>query len=102
MMVQMGLLGALLTFSGSALYAPHLLTTQAWGMSPLQDQQLAGLIMWVPAAGLSLGAAMFLLARWFRQEAARGFATCEKNFAPGPGSIPDPLTPHRGAFPFPG
>lgn len=75
MMVQMGLLGALLTFSGSALYAPHLLTTQAWGMSPLQDQQLAGLIMWVPAAGLYLGAAMFLLARWFRQEAARGFAT---------------------------
>src|SRR3546814_7132584 len=72
-MVQMGLLGALLTFSGSALYAPHLLTTQALGMSPLQDQQLAGLIMWVPAAGLYLGAAMFLLARWFRQEAARGF-----------------------------
>src|SRR3546814_5156702 len=75
MMVQRGLLGALLTFSGSALYAPHLLTTQAWGMSSLQDQQLAGLIMWVPAAGLYLGAAMFLLARWFRQEAARGFAT---------------------------
>src|SRR3546814_525104 len=32
MMVQMGLLGALLTFSGSALYAPHLLATQAWGL----------------------------------------------------------------------
>src|SRR3546814_15192452 len=72
MMVQMGLLGALLTFSGSALYAPHLLTPQAWGMSPLQDQQLAGLIMGVPAAGPCLGAARFLLARRFRKEAARG------------------------------
>src|SRR3546814_18345031 len=71
MMVQRGLLGALLTFSGSALYAPHLLTTQAWGMSSLQDQQLAGLIMWVPAAGLYLFAAMFLLARWFRHAATR-------------------------------
>ena len=42
-MVQMGLLGALLTFSADALYAPHLASTLAWGFTPLQDQQLAGL-----------------------------------------------------------
>src|SRR3546814_13576847 len=72
MMVQMGLLGALLTFSGSALYAPHLLTNQAWGMSPLQDPQLAGLIMLVPAAGMYLGGVMFRLVRWFRDGVARG------------------------------
>lgn len=74
MMVQMGLLGALLTFSGTALYAPHYLTTQAWGFSPLEDQQLAGLIMWAPAAGVYLAAALLLLARWFGAEERAGYA----------------------------
>jgi len=59
MMVQMGLLGALITFAGTPLYAPHLATTMAWGLAPLEDQQLAGLIMWAPAAALYLGAALW-------------------------------------------
>lgn len=62
-MVQMGLLGALITFAQGPLYAPHIATTLPWGLSAIEDQQLAGLIMWVPAAGLYLGAAMILSAR---------------------------------------
>lgn len=46
---QMGLLGALLVFAPRPLYAEHLASTAAWGLSPLADQQLAGLLMWVPA-----------------------------------------------------
>ena len=61
-MVQMGLLGALLTFAGSPLYAPHFATTAAWGLGPLEDQQLAGLIMWAPAAAVYLAAAVGVLA----------------------------------------
>jgi putative membrane protein len=67
--VQMGLLGALLSFMPRALYAPHALTTAAWGMSPLDDQQLAGLIMWIPAAGAYLAAALVLLGRQLRRPA---------------------------------
>lgn len=63
-MVQMGLLGALITFSAAPLYAPHFATAQPWGLSPLDDQQLAGLIMWAPAAGAYLAAALLLLGRW--------------------------------------
>lgn len=73
-MVHMGLLGALLTFSGSPFYAPHLLAPHAWGLTPLEDQQLAGLIMWVPGAGLYLAAAVSLLARWFEEERRAGSA----------------------------
>jgi putative membrane protein len=62
-MVQMGLLGALLTFSGRALYAPHWLSTQAWGFSPLEDQQVAGLVMWAPASALYLMTALITLYR---------------------------------------
>ena len=69
--VQMGLLGALITFAGVPLYVPHLLVTDAWGFTPLQDQQLAGLIMWAPAAGLYLAAALVLVHRWFTREGSR-------------------------------
>ncbi|WP_106639080.1 cytochrome c oxidase assembly protein [Allosphingosinicella vermicomposti] len=71
-MVLMGLLGALITFSGNPLYAPHALTTLPWGYTQMDDQQLAGLIMWAPSAGFYLGAALLLLGRWLsREEAAR-------------------------------
>lgn len=66
--VQMGLLGALITFAGAPLYAPHFLNTGPWGLSALEDQQLAGLIMWAPAAGLYLASALFITHRWFVRE----------------------------------
>ncbi|SHI42464.1 cytochrome c oxidase assembly protein [Wenxinia saemankumensis] len=49
-LMQMGFLGALLTFAPAALYAAHALAPYQWGLTPLGDQQLGGLIMWVPAA----------------------------------------------------
>lgn len=55
--LQMGLLGAILTFAGRPLFAPHAHTTAAWGLTPLADQQLAGVVMWIPA-GLILAAAV--------------------------------------------
>lgn len=63
-MVQMGLLGALLTFSNRPLYVWHWTTTQAWGLTPLSDQQLAGLIMWVAGGAIYLAAALRLASGW--------------------------------------
>lgn len=45
----MGLLGAVLTFAPRPLYAEHFIAPLAFGLTPLDDQRLAGLIMWVPA-----------------------------------------------------
>jgi len=73
-MVQTGLLGALITFAGDPLYAPHFTTTAPWGFGPIEDQQLAGLIMWAPAAALYLTAALVLLARWFGRESGKAAA----------------------------
>lgn len=63
-MVQMGLLGALLTFSTVPLYAWHATTTQVWGLTPLADQQLAGLVMWVAGGAIYLAAALRLVGGW--------------------------------------
>lgn len=61
-MVQMGFLGALLTFAQRPLFAPHFLVTEPFGLSALEDQQLAGLLMWAPGALPYLAAAIWLLA----------------------------------------
>lgn len=62
-MIQMGVLGALLLFAGRAIYAPHWQTTAAWGLTPLEDQQVAGLVMWVVGGGLYLLLASAMLWR---------------------------------------
>ncbi|HEY0178828.1 MAG TPA: cytochrome c oxidase assembly protein [Dokdonella sp.] len=58
---QEGLLGALLTLSPRPVYAPHFLTTDAWGLTALQDQQLGGAIMWVPGCAVFLVVALIAL-----------------------------------------
>ena len=65
--VHSSLLGALLAFSPDVFYAPYESTAPAWGLSALEDQQLGGLIMWVPAGLVYFGAALALLASWMRQ-----------------------------------
>jgi len=60
--VQTGLLGAAITFARTPLYDFHIGATTSWGLTALEDQQLAGLVMWVPAAVPYLAAALALLA----------------------------------------
>ena len=52
--LQMGFLGAVITFAAEPIYRVHWLTTFAWGLTPLQDQQLGGVIMWIPAGAVIL------------------------------------------------
>lgn len=63
-------LGALLTFAPTVWYASYGATTSQFGLSALQDQQLGGLIMWVPSGLVFLVAALVLLARWLAGDRA--------------------------------
>ena len=47
--VAMGMLGAILTLAPVAIYATHAIAPFMWDMTPLSDQQLGGLVMWMPA-----------------------------------------------------
>lgn len=69
--VLMGLLGALITFAVRPLYAPHVTSTLAWGVSPLEDQQLAGIVMWAPGSVAYLAAAIWIGWHWMRSERDR-------------------------------
>lgn len=61
-----GLLGALLAFGGVVLYPAYIEPSRAWGVDALDDQQLGGLIMWVPACSVYIFAGLALFVGWMR------------------------------------
>jgi cytochrome c oxidase assembly factor CtaG len=64
-------LGAGLTFFPPA-YAPYIQQPiRAWGISPALDQQLGGLIMWVPGNIIYIIIASILFIRWMQMQDAK-------------------------------
>ena len=68
--LQCTLLGALLAMAHTPWFFVHYGTTQPWGLTPLEDQQLAGLIMWIPAGAAYLVALLPRLISLLRERAA--------------------------------
>lgn len=74
-MIASGVLGMILTFAAPGLYPAYLSPTDApgilpllrgiWGLTPPVDQQLGGLLMWVPGSFAYLAAIVALLTRWY-------------------------------------
>jgi len=58
------ILGILITLSRQPWYVGQSELAVFCGLTPLEDQQLAGLIMWVPPNLVYLGAALYFAARW--------------------------------------
>ena len=65
--IHTGILGALLTFSPSVWYASYRVSAKLRDFTPLEDQQLGGLVMWVPGGAVFLVAAVAVLARWLAE-----------------------------------
>jgi putative membrane protein len=66
-MLHTSVLGALMALAPRVLYGAQTATAWEWGLTPLDDQQLAGIIMWIPAGTIYAGGALALLAIWIRQ-----------------------------------
>lgn len=66
-----GALGAVLTLSSRLLYTVYATTTSPWGLTPNEDQQVGGLIMWVPGGVTYVIAALWLVVRLFRESERR-------------------------------
>ena len=63
-LLHTGFLGALITFAPTVWYPAYIETAPALGLTALEDQQLGGLIMWVPAGSILMLAGLALLAQW--------------------------------------
>jgi putative membrane protein len=68
--VQGGILGALLTLSPRVWYAAYR-SSHLSGLSPLEDQQLAGLLMWVPAGLIFAAGGLAFFAAWVTESDRR-------------------------------
>ena len=64
-------LGVLLALAPRPWYEAHPAVAAAWGLTPLEDQQLAGLIMWVAGGVVLAVTGLVLVAAWMRH-AGRG------------------------------
>ncbi|RUX28948.1 cytochrome c oxidase assembly protein [Mesorhizobium sp. M2A.F.Ca.ET.042.01.1.1] len=66
-----GLLGVLLLVSPKLWYPENASGAALWRLSPLEDQQLAGLVMWVPAGLIYGGVALLLAGLWISNSGTR-------------------------------
>jgi putative membrane protein len=82
-MAASSILGIIITLAPVVLYTPYLhpvdrlgllpLIRAQWGLSPLTDQQIGGLLMWVPGSAVYMLALIYVLARWYsKPEAPEG------------------------------
>lgn len=68
MVIPSGLLGAMLTFSNTVLYPTYANAPRIWDMSALQDQKVAGLIMWMPAKLIFLAVLTVVFFRFMNRD----------------------------------
>lgn len=66
--LQGSLLGALLTFARTPLYPGYAQRALARGQGALADQQLAGLVMWVPSGVVYVALSALFFIQWLRDE----------------------------------
>ncbi len=88
--IPMSVVAALITLSGDILYPWYAVQPRLFGLSPLDDQQLGGLIMWVPG-GLSWWVAISVIyLRWAQREER------DEELARRPAPRPDAPPPLQG------
>jgi len=65
------ILGVFMALSPKLWYQPYAATTPSWGLSAIEDQQLAGLIMWMPACMIYAVCAAWVFGVWLRDTEAK-------------------------------
>ncbi|MCB9759292.1 MAG: cytochrome c oxidase assembly protein [Alphaproteobacteria bacterium] len=71
--LPMKALGAFITVAPDVLYSWYAHVPRVWGLDPIADQRLGGVIMWVPAGIVIWGSIGVMFVRWYRAE-TRGSA----------------------------
>jgi putative membrane protein len=67
--IPMQVVGAFVTFADDVLYPWYVAAPRTWGLEPLDDQRLGGLLMWIPGNLWLFGAIAVLFFRWAREDA---------------------------------
>jgi putative membrane protein len=71
-MVHTSILGALMAVAPRVIYTAQTAHALDLGLTPLEDQQLAGIVMWVPAGTIYAAATLVFVALWISRSAPGG------------------------------
>jgi putative membrane protein len=67
-MISSSILAAIFAFSGQIIYPFYGNAPLVFGLSPMDDQQAAGAIMWIPGGGLFLISILITFGAWLNNE----------------------------------
>jgi putative membrane protein len=62
------ILGAIIAFAPEPLYTYYTAVPNPFGMTVMDDQQLAGLVMWIPGSLVYFGVLTFVFIRWLNRD----------------------------------
>ena len=65
------LAGIAIAFSTEPIYPYYEVMPRLWGLSLMDDQRIAGVIMWVPGSMMFMLAAIVLVGRWLQKESEK-------------------------------
>jgi putative membrane protein len=68
MTIPMSIISVYITYSGALLYPAYANAPRIWGISPMEDQLIGGLIMWIPGGLYFFAVISAVFFRWQRAE----------------------------------
>jgi putative membrane protein len=64
LMIPMSIVAIYITMADSSLYPAYAAAPRMWGLSPMEDQLIGGLIMWVPGSLFFIGVMSVVFFKW--------------------------------------
>lgn len=80
LMIPMSVVGMIITYADSVLYPAYEVAPRMWGLSPMEDQLIGGLIMWIPGSFIYIALLTVVFFRWAKE------AEEEEELGQGPGA----------------
>ena len=67
LMIPMSVVGMIITYADSVLYPAYEVAPRMWGLSPMEDQLIGGLIMWIPGSFIYIALLTAVFFKWARE-----------------------------------
>jgi putative membrane protein len=83
MMIPMSIVAIYITMADASLYPAYAAAPRIWGLSPMEDQVIGGLIMWVPGSLFFLGVMSVVFFKW-QQRGTDDTAGAQAGWRPAP------------------
>ncbi len=82
--LEMTVLAIWITLAHSVLYAPYAAFPRIWALTPLQDQRIGGMVMWIPGAFSLYAAISVVFFKWQQRDGDESEAGAQAGWIPGP------------------